>query len=48
MFIALIGFMAVVMAFSLVLTITTMETHAEPAKVVVFMDKTVEVRGPQN
>ncbi|MBN9389469.1 MAG: hypothetical protein J0I20_15680 [Chloroflexi bacterium] len=44
MFIALIGFMAVVMAFSLILTITTMETRAETAEVIVFLDKTVEVR----
>lgn len=48
MFIALIGFMAVVMAFSLVLTITSMEPRAETAEVIVFMDKTLEVRARQN
>jgi hypothetical protein len=48
MFIALISFMAVVLAFSLVLTITTLETRSETAEVIVFLDKTVEVASRQN
>ena len=47
MFIALISFIAVVMAFSLVLTITTMDSR-KPAEVIVFLDKTVEVNARQN
>lgn len=48
MFIALISFMAVVLAFSLVLTITTMDTRSKSAEVIVFLDKTVEVGVRQN
>jgi|SwirhisoilCB2_FD_contig_41_4870664_length_313_multi_3_in_0_out_0_1 hypothetical protein len=48
MFIALISFMAVVLAFSLVLTITTLDSRSEPAEVIVFLDKTVEVGSRQN
>lgn len=48
MFIALISFMVVVMAFSLVLTITTLDTRRETAKVVVFLDRTAEVKTRQN
>ena len=48
MFIALISFMAVVLAFSLVLTITTLEPPSETAEVIVFLDKNVDVNSSQN